>query len=194
MQKKIICIEPITECIPILKQNLRENRICEKSAVINKGVGERGILYMEKDSSVNLSRVVEKKVEDVREVPSEDIYYFAEKYDANLLRMDVEGYEYKILEKGIPEKINKISMEFHTVLIGEEKSIILLKMFEENGFYVDTIIEDLPLRLYPFYTVLKKTKLMNIFTYKKRNLRPTECISLVTKGRAIKYLFLRKTP
>jgi FkbM family methyltransferase len=190
--KEIICVEPIKECIPVLKKNLEDNNLEEKSEVLNMAVGKKGSLYLKKENHVNLSKVVDKKEGNVQEVRSEPIDYFVKKYNANVLRMDVEGYGYEILKGKIPEKINKISMEFHAGLKGKEKSRKLLKHFEEEGFVVEKIIEDLPLRLYPFFGLLKKTGLLKKFTYKKRNLKPTECIPLVLSGRTIKYLFLRR--
>jgi len=106
--------------------------------------------------------------------------------------MDVEGYEFEILKKGIPKNINKISMEFHTALMGKEKSIKLLRILEKEGFKVLKLVEDLPLRLYPFYTILERVRFINKFSYVKENLFPSECIPYIFKGRYIKYMFLKR--
>jgi FkbM family methyltransferase len=190
--KKIICVEPIKECIPILKKNLHSNGLHNKSIVLNMAVGKRGKLYLKKEGHINLSKIVDKKGKGVQEIKSENLKYFDKKYSPNVLRMDVEGYEFEILKEGIPRKINKISMEFHTSLMGKEKSIELLKILEKKGFKVSKLVEDLPLRLYPFYNLLKKTGLIKEFTYIKENLLPSSCISHILKGRSIKYLFLER--
>lgn len=190
--KKVIAIEPIKECIPVLEKNLTSNGLSGKSVILNMAVGKKGKLFMKQEGHVNLSRVVEKEEDATYEVPSETLRYFTKKYKINLLRMDVEGYEGEILKGQIPEEINKISLEFHTVVMGTKKSIKLLKHIEDEGFFVERIIEDLPLRLYPFFNILKKTRLLKIFTYEKDNLSIKDTTPLVLSGRSIKYLFLRR--
>jgi FkbM family methyltransferase len=190
--KAIIAVEPIRECIPILKKNLDSNGLSKKSTILNMAVGKKGKLFMKQEGHINLSKVVDKKKDATYEVPSEILSYFVTKYNANLLRMDVEGYEYEILKGNIPVAINKISLEFHTGIMGKRKSIKLLKHLEKEGFKVDKLIEDLPLRLYPFYSFLKKLNLLRKITYVKRNKSIRECVPLILKGRSIKYLFLRR--
>tara|TARA_Y100000310_G_scaffold186244_1_gene186323 strand:- start:671 stop:1288 length:618 start_codon:yes stop_codon:yes gene_type:complete len=111
--KKVIGIEPIKECIPVLKKNLDSNGLRDKSVVLNMAVGEKGKLYMKQEGHVNLSKVVNKKEDATYEIPSETLNYFVNKYNANLLRMDVEGYESEILKGKIPKQVTKISIEFH---------------------------------------------------------------------------------
>lgn len=155
-------------------------------------VGKKGKLFMKQEGQVNLSKVVENKSEATYEIPSETLNYFIREYKPNLLRMDVEGYESEILKNKIPKKINKISLEFHTEVMGKEKSIKLLKHLEKEGFKIEKLIEDLPLRLYPFFSLLKKLNLLKKFTYKKNKINMEEAISLIFSGRSIKYLFLKR--
>ncbi|MFH1325746.1 MAG: FkbM family methyltransferase [archaeon] len=190
--KKIISIEPIKECIPILKKNLMDNNLSGKSEVLNMAVGKRGKLILEKNNKVNLSMVVDKKGANTVEVISQPLEYFVGRFHANALRMDVEGYEYDILYKKIPREINKISMEFHTALLGNEKIAKLLDYFNKEGFSVQYLIEDLPIRLYPFYTILKKTGIIKRIAYVKKNLNPRDCINYINEGRKVKYLFLKR--
>jgi FkbM family methyltransferase len=191
--KKIISVEPINQCSQILKRNLQSNNLKNKSIVVNKAVGKNGNLHIRKDERFNRSSVVGKNYYGATyEVPSETINYFAKKYSTNLLRMDVEGYEYEILKNPIPRKINKISLEFHEGVIGRKKSEKLLRHLDKEGFFVETIIDDLPLRLYPFYTLLKRTGLIKKVSYVKKNLSIEEAMPLIFSGRKIKYLFLKR--
>ena len=189
--KEIISIEPLKECLPVLKKNLKENGLSNKSKVINMAVGKEGILTLKKEDKMNLSRIVENKDVGVK-VKSKKLDYFVDKFDANVLRMDVEGYEYEILYKKIPKRINKIAIEFHTCYLKEKKSFELLNYFQEQGFKVKYFIEDLPIRLYPFYLILRKLHLLNFFTYVKRNKEPIELLKYIFKGRDVKYLFLER--
>jgi len=190
--KKIICVEPIRECIPILEKNLDSNKLLNKSIIINMAVGKKGRLWLERDTHINLSKVVQKRTKNTQKIKSELLEYFTKKYKTNLVRMDVEGYEYEILKQGIPKRINKIAMEFHAGLLGNKKIKEILQLFHKEKFKVRYIVEDLPLRLYPFYKILKKTRLIKFFTYVKKDLNPLDCYHLIIKGRSIKYLFLKR--
>jgi len=190
--KKIICVEPIRECIPILEKNLDSNKLLDKSVIINMAVGKKGRLWLERDTHINLSKVVQKGTKNTQKIKSELLEYFTKKYKTNLVRMDVEGYEYEILKQGIPKRINKIAMEFHAGLLGNKKIKEILQLFHKEKFKVRDIVEDLPLRLYPFYKILKKTGLIKFFTYVKKDLNPLDCYHLIIKGRSIKYLFLKR--
>src|SRR3990172_7779748 len=48
--KKIISVEPIEDCIPILKKNLKENNLSSKSEVLNMAIGKKGKLILEKNN------------------------------------------------------------------------------------------------------------------------------------------------
>jgi FkbM family methyltransferase len=189
---KIIAVEPLEKAIPYLKKNLELNGLSGKSEVIRMAGGEKGWLFLEEDEKLNLSKVVERENEKTQKVRSEPLSYFTEKYKTNLLRMDVEGYEYEILYRKIPKSINKISIEFHTSLLGKEKAKELIDYFYKEGFIVETLIEDLPIRLYPFHNALRRTGKIKKVTYVKKNPDREETLHLINKGRAQKYLFLRR--
>ena len=189
---KIISVEPIEKAIPFLKKNLELNNLSGKSEVIRMAGGKKGWLFLEEDEKLNLSRVVDKENEKTQKVRSEPLSYFVKKYGTNLLRMDVEGYEYEILYDNIPKGINKISIEFHTNLMGKEKVRKLIDYFYKEGFMIETLIEDLPIRLYPFHGLLRKTGLIKKFTYVKKNLNKEAALRFINSGRAQKYLFLRR--
>jgi len=190
--REIVAVEPIIECLPILKKNLEQNGLLNKSKIINMAVGKKGKLRLKKEDKVNLSMVVEEKGKGVVEVKSEPLSYFVKKYKSNVLRIDVEGYEYEILYKKIPKNIDKIAMEFHTALLGKKKVFELISYFEKEGFMVKYFLEDLPIRLYPFYSSLKFTSLLNKFTYVIKDQKPLKCLTSIYKGRSVKYLFLER--
>jgi FkbM family methyltransferase len=63
--------------------------------------------------------------------------------DNNVLcRMDVEGYESKILAD-IPEKVKGLSFEFHTKILGKNESINLIEKLENNGFKIALMTREL---------------------------------------------------
>lgn len=190
--KKIICVEPLKQAMPLLRKNIKANNLQNKTKIINAAVGKKGKLIIEVDKKLNLSRIVKKKNKNTYEVKSFDLKELVKKHKANFLRLDVEGYEYEILCKKIPKEIKKISLEFHTALLGKKKVRELFDYFEKENFKVKYFVEDLPIRLYPFHNFLKNTGLIKKITYVKKDLKLKECFSYINKGRKVKYLFLER--
>jgi len=168
--KKIVSIEPLPNAIPILKKNIKVNKLSDKSKVVNAAVGKnKGHLYLETNKKLNLSKIVDKKNPQSSKIKSESLKDLIGKYNANFIRMDVEGYEYELLFENIPKKINKIAMEFHTDLLGKERKEKLLKYFEEEGFKVKYFISDIPTKLNKYNNFLIKTKLDRFFVTIKKD-------------------------
>lgn len=185
--KKIIAIEPVKRCIPILKNNLKMNEM-DNVEVFDIAIGDGDPVYIKEDEAVNLSKVVGKNEESSVLVKSLTIDNFSKKHNVNLIKIDAEGFEYNIFgNKKIPKTVDKIMMEFHTGLMGKDKSTKLINNLYSNGFYVEKLIEDLPLRLYPFMRFLTR-----IVGYTKKDLSREKVIEEVFKGRAVKYLYLRR--
>src|SRR3989344_3246674 len=59
--KEIICVEPLKQAIPLLKKNINDNNLMEKTKIINAAVGKKGKLIISVDEQLNLSRIVSKK-------------------------------------------------------------------------------------------------------------------------------------
>jgi len=180
--KKIIAIEPIKRCLGILEDNLKLNNI-NNVEIYNLALGDgKDVNFMEAES-LNQSRVVKGKGYKVK---SKKLNYFVKKFKVNMIKIDVEGYEYEVFKKGIPKRVDKIMIEFHTDLLGKDKSTKLLNLFEKEGFYVDKIIEDMPLRLYPFI------RFWDYLSWEKKGLSYHEVRRLIGQGRGLKYLYLRR--
>ncbi|MBT3866189.1 FkbM family methyltransferase [Candidatus Woesearchaeota archaeon] len=190
--KKIFSIEPLDCALPILKKNVKEYGISKKVEFVNMAVGKKGKVYLEKNEQLNISKIVDVKNKNTIPVKSETLKFFVDKYKTNFIRMDLEGHEYEVLFKKIPSKVKKISLEFHTDILGRDKSTDLMTYFEKEGFVVKYLIEDLPLRLYPFHGFLKLTGLIKLFTFVKTDLRPLDSLKYIFKGRALKYLLLER--
>ena len=76
--------------------------------------------------------------------------------------------------------------------MGRKKSEKLLRHLEKEGFRVEKIVEDLPLRLYPFHGWLRRLGLLKKFAHIRHDLSMGEAIPFIFSGRAIKYLFLKR--
>lgn len=197
--KKIISIEPQTDLIPILRKNIKENNLLQKVKIINKAVGKSNSeLILLIAESMNLSRIVTKEFYNENPqlkyniIDTYSLPQLTERFKINSVRLDVEGYEFEILYNQIPKSIEKIDIELHVELLGEKKVIQLLKYFEKENFLISFLIEDLPLRLYPFFNYLTKTNLLSKFIYIKKNINPIESKKYLMNGRNIKYLLLTR--
>lgn len=190
--KRIVCVEPLGNVIELLKKNIALNGLSEKCEVVHAAVGPRGRLLLEINAQLNLSKIVNERNENTIEVDSIPLADLAEVYHPNVVRLDVEGFEYDLLYDQIPESIGKVSMEFHTGLMGEEKSRKLLAYFRDEGFQLRYLVEDVPLRLYPFVHVLKNTIMSRPISYVKHDLCIEDSIDAIFSGRSLKYLYLER--
>lgn len=185
--ERIIAIEPVERCIPILKRNIELNDI-KNVEILNVALGDGTPLYIKEDEAVNLSKIVDAPGENISEIQSFNLKHFSEKYNINFIKMDAEGYEYQIFGKGnVPKSINKIAIEFHTGLMGRKKSTEIINNLYRQGFYVEKLIEDLPLRLYPFMRILTP-----LLAWSKNGLSKTMVINKMMKGRGLKYMLIRR--
>ena len=192
--RRIICIEPLTEAVEILSANLEKWRLLGKTEIINMAISDSNeSVVMHVNESLNLSKVISCSYPTnhrERSIEARTLGEYVRKYNANVLRMDLEGYEYEVLMNRIPKRVTKVALEYHARTLGRKKSLKLLEYFQAEQFKVRFMIEDLPLRLYPFYQHLRVTGLLRFFTYVKRDADPLDCASLMFKGRNLKYLIL----
>jgi len=191
--KRIVCVEPLNNVIELLQSNIRSNDLSDKCEVVHAAVGPKGKLHLEINPQLNLSRIVSERNQNTIEVESIPLTELADKYHPTVVRLDVEGFEYSLLYGQVPKTIKKISMEFHTGLMGEEKSRELLAYFRDEGFRLRYLVEDVPLRLYPYVHVFKSTGISRFMSYIKEDLDIDEATSLILTGRSLKYLYLERT-
>lgn len=149
--KSVSVYEPVTENFEYLVKNLApfNNVKC-----YNKGIGEKNIttkIYITNrrnnacvepcDEYMEENKITIKQTEEIQLVTLADACQAID--DTNVLcRMDVEGYEKKILTN-IPEKIRGLSFEFHTKIIGEIQSIELINKLENEGFRITLMTREL---------------------------------------------------
>lgn len=190
--KRIICVEPLGDAISLLRENIELNGLSDKCEIVQAAVGPEGELHLEVNPHMNLSRVVGERGWDTVTVRSVPLGELVKAYSPNLIRMDVEGFEYEILHAQIPDAIDKISLEFHHELLGRDKSNRLLDYFEEEGFRVRYFVEDVPLRLYPMLRLLKSPSILKPLCYVMSDIEIDDVRARMFSGRALKYLYLER--
>lgn len=153
----LFAIEPVKENIYWLKKNLEANNYMT-ARVERLAMGDKdGEIEMNICEKSNLHSVLERpdhKTLSKEKVAMMTVDSFSEKYGITptFLRMDVEGYEYEIMQgatKTLQNSKNlKMMIEFHPVLMGDEKSAKFLKLLKKNGFETRYVVFDNP--LYPY--------------------------------------------
>lgn len=190
--KRIICVEPLDNVIELLRSNIELNDLSGKCEIVNAAVGPKGRLQLEIHSHLNLSRIVNDRNKNTIEVESIPLAELVNQYHPNVVRLDVEGFEYDLMYDQIPESVVKISMEFHTGLMGERKSRRLLAYLKDEGFRLRYLVEDVPLRMYPYVHMFKTTSISRLVSYTKKDLDIDEATPFIFSGRSLKYLYLER--
>ncbi len=124
--ESITCVEPVGRAIETLVLNLKLNDLYHKSMVIQKAVVDEGdFVYMDVDRSLNLSRVTEGGSVKVPAVPLRELLT----EDVGLLKMDVEGYEEKLIPALLQGEVlpKYLYLELHISLLGRERAYDLLR-------------------------------------------------------------------
>lgn len=198
--KAVTVYEPVTETYEYLLKNMApfNNVKC-----YNLGVGEKNetskiyITNSRNNASIEPSEeYMEQRNITVSETQTVQLITLAdackEISDTNILcRMDVEGYETKILTN-IPEAIKGISFEFHTKIIGKKQSIELINELENKGFQITLMIRELEgimnlFKIFGFgiFRVYNRLKEKRIYEHPKK----TEVIDIIEKMRENPHIF-----
>jgi FkbM family methyltransferase len=149
---KVYAVEPVSSTFELLEENLQVNNANNVSS-FNFAFGEKdgdSEIYVCNESNLCTMKknTASSKIVSSQTVPVETVDSFLkDKRPPNLIRMDVEGYEYEIF-KGMTETIkgnSRILMEFHygRPFIEPADMTELFRLMEKNNFRVRfAIFED----------------------------------------------------
>lgn len=156
--ERVYCFEPSLRCRERLEDNLELNN-CENIRLFDKAVGsENGVANFEEADELNCNHISKETEEGSRkvEVVSLDDFLGDRVKDIDIVRMDVEGYEMKILEgmNRILDEDIKLFIEIHTDKLQDYGSSTedFWRLMDEKGFKIDKIISH-PLSIYPSYFI-----------------------------------------
>lgn len=158
--KHVIAVEPLQSTYMYLTENLSgyKNVTTLNMAVSDKE--ENLKLYIpnaHNNTSTSLSIIVKAGLKVVKEitVKAVPVSKIAEQYPIEMLRMDVEGHEYKILSNKIPDTVKTISVELHIIPpYRRTDAAKLLNHLDEQGFQATYVINDMKYGFYPFIKLL----------------------------------------
>jgi len=146
---KIYCLEPVPENYRLLKQNIKLNGLTniETFQIAAGDKTEKKIMYVPK--RYNWSSFIKPAgLKTVKQVPVQVVTiddFLSDKPLPTFIRMDVEGYELKILY-GMKNLLTssqplKIFMELHPSLLGDETKK-LLNLIRQSGFHIAYITSE----------------------------------------------------
>jgi FkbM family methyltransferase len=155
--RKVIAIEPIPITYNYLKENVKKyNNVITLNIAILENDGEASFEVLKR---FNLAHIVEdstylssSQIVRVKGLSLKTLIKEFNLHNENniMLRMDIEGYEYRIL-KNIPEQVSLINVEIHPSKYDVEE---LCKEVINQGFIIRYFIGDIPFGLYPIVNIL----------------------------------------
>ncbi len=135
---KVIAIEPSKETLSILKENIKINSLSNKVEVIEKAIGDKpgNVLFTQNLEAVN--RIIRKEDSSVSsfEVVKTTLDILLEQKNANLIKIDVEGYEVNVL-KG--SKAVLLNPELKAIIIETNG---LANKYELNEASIFSLLDD----------------------------------------------------
>ena len=148
---RVYAIEPVDENIALLRRNVDANRY-ENVEVYNMAIGDKNCtqdINLSKQSNLgtfcknlDLDPSGETKAVDVQTLDK----FLQGKRNPDIVRMDVEGYEFEIL-KGMKETFAnteslQLFIEVHADFLGKEKTVALYEMMKAYGIKECHVIKE----------------------------------------------------
>ena len=154
--KKVISVEPVPSTFRLLTKTLEKYREAEPLNMAISDCKESLKLYVGIDRNVTSSfrqLFVDTNHSLAYEITAraETLQSMEEKYPITMVRMDVEGHEYRILSERIPDQIDSINIELHVLPPFNKKNAVnLLHCLYRQNFKVHTAINEMNYEYYDF--------------------------------------------
>jgi len=182
--KKVISVEPVPSTFKLLTKTLEKYKEAEPLNMAISDCKESLKLYVGTDRNVTSSfrqLFVNTGHSLAYEIiaRAETLQSMEEKYPITMVRMDVEGHEYRILSERIPDQIDSINIELHVLPpFNKRNAVSLLRCLCSQNFKVHTAINEMN---YEYYDFVQKFGLKRGYTLarifgSKLSVRP--CIQL----------------
>lgn len=181
--KTVLAIEPVPETFAVLKRNAEGRNI----KALNVAISDKEVkLKMYVPENFNRATPVSsalgtqniKYVMTVQATTLKKIIKQENLENANVVvRMDLEGYEKKVIDT-LPDNIYALLFEFHIPVLGYQEAKQLLQTIKKNGFDIEYLIDN-PKGYTPVvkYTSLKTyLQLSKIIGKKRLYYRPKQTV------------------
>lgn len=184
---KVYAIEPVPENIELLRRNIRLNEYSNVE-VYQLAIGDKNgfaTIYVPKERNRSSMRQPTSYIESgtVEEINVEIITlddFLKGKLYPDIIRMDVEGYEYQII-KGMKKILEKqlpltLFMEFHFEALQREESIEILQTLKEAAFEIADVTFELGIRGFSHHRFL--WRIASFLLTKRRHAPPAGHLDL----------------
>jgi len=157
--KKVISVEPVPSTFNLLTKTLEKYKEAEPLNMAISDCKESLKLYVGTDRNVTSSfrqLFVNTGHSLAYEITArtETLQSMEEKYPITMIRMDVEGHEYRILSERIPDQIDSINIELHVLPpFNKKHAVSLLRCLNSQNFNVHTAINEMNYEYYDFVQV-----------------------------------------
>jgi FkbM family methyltransferase len=145
MGAKVYAIEPVPDNYDVLNKNIELNKY-ENVKTYNLAIGdETGKKTMYLSEKTNLHSMINKKGESIQVNIETLDAFLSDKELPDIIRMDVEGYEYEILQ-GMGETLKKMKngswlfIEIHD--LGSKRARSIFKILSEEDFILKKNIKE----------------------------------------------------
>lgn len=158
--KKIIAIEPVPVTFSFLSKTLEgKDQFEVMNVAISDGEDHLSLFSTDQRNVTSFSKAIltthgHKVSEEIR-AKAITLDEAASRYPVSMIRMDIEGYEYHVLGKRLPDSIETICMEFHIIPPGtptKKQALEFLKRLGEQNFKVSVAINEM---IYGYYAVIQ---------------------------------------
>jgi FkbM family methyltransferase len=164
--KKVIAVEPVSSTFKLLTKTLENYKQAE---VLNFAISDNEEplkLYVATKNNVTSSfkqLVVEtghKLAQEIM-VKSKTLQDMTEQYPINMVRMDVEGHEYRILSEPVPDQIDSLCIELHVLPpFNKLQAVKLFQFLSCQNFNAYVAINEMN---YEYYEIIQKIGLKNAY-------------------------------
>jgi FkbM family methyltransferase len=167
--KKVVVVEPVPSTFSFLAKTLESYK--ERTEVLNMAISDSEEplkLYVATKHNVTSSfkqllvGTGHKLAYEIN-ATSNTLQNMAETYQVNMVRMDVEGHEYCILSKPIPDQIDSLCIELHVLPpFNKLQAAKLLQSLNSQNFHTHVAINEME---YEYYELIEKLGLKNTYNW-----------------------------
>jgi FkbM family methyltransferase len=164
--KKVIAVEPVPSTFKLLARTLENYPQAEVLNLAISDSQEPLKLYVATKQNVTSSfkqLILESGHELAQEitVKSKTLKDIADQYPIDMVRMDVEGHEYRILSDRIPDQVESLCIELHVLPpFNKHQAVSLLQSLKSQNFNVCVAINEMN---YEYYEMIEKLGLKNAY-------------------------------
>jgi FkbM family methyltransferase len=191
--ENIIAIEPVPQTFDVLTKNTKKRKIRAFNIAISNKTGKIKMYIPDKfnlatpiSSEINgktLKNIVTVEAKSIEEIIKQENLESSNV----VLRMDIEGYEKKVID-ALPDNIYALLFEFHIPILGVKNSKQFLRTLKNKGFNIEYLVDN-PKgyeQIVKYTTFKTYLKLFEMIGKKRLHYRPKQLVldKLIEAGKA----------